>query len=457
MMNRKVTIALLILVIFFFIAGIFLEFKYLLPTTGKAVNSAGKDVECGNYSLASPSSASASSSHQVETQSGYGKTITTYSASRAIDSSSSTYWQASLSATFPQWIYFNLGGEKCIKGITAILDGSSTSMNVEVQISDDAIDWNSIGSWNIGSSGAQERKDFSEITARYIRLYQSSGGAKGKIADFKADFAQYELVPYCTDSDKGKDYMTKGDSDSYTSNSPLSDECLTSKTLLERYCNDLTLETETFICNGLCSGGRCIGGAYGEAGQTGYGESSVSNQGVIDNTSPNNEQEPIGSGCTPKYECVIYPPSCPSSGEQTKICVDKVCDSEQKEENVKCNAGSCSGCLHNGRCLPYGTKFRDYESGGVDRYCSVDGNLKMQKDPLFLSPSGQELDISCSANYECASNICRDGKCFSVNNVISEAEQNRPRQSLGIRALCRAANLFDEKEYESCLLDYFNG
>lgn len=151
-------------------------------------------------------------------------------------------------------------------------------------------------------------------------------------------------------------------------------------------------------------------------------------------------------------QCFLYPPSCPVTGNQLRICVDVNNPAlGATKEQLSCSPGGCGGCMKEGICLSYGTRLRDYASGGGDKYCGSDGTLHDQQDALFLSPSGESVKSTCSYDYECTTNRCVEGACVGVAEVITSAPE---RQSKSVHVLCKLANALDEKEYESCLLQF---
>jgi len=72
--------------------------------------------------------------------------------------------------------------------------------------------------------------------------------------------------------------------------------------------------------------------------------------------------------CNPSYQCTLEPAVCPPHGEQTRRCVDvNECSDVEKEYEVDCNPGICSGCMMvksfrpwdqmNSKCMPYAARF----------------------------------------------------------------------------------------------------
>lgn len=78
-------------------------------------------------------------------------------------------------------------------------------------------------------------------------------------------------------------------------------------------------------------------------------------------------------------------------------------------------------------------------------YCDIDGEMKAQK-----LRDGNEW-ASCQNNYECVSNICSYGECVDARAVLEDVSAVK---SLVYRVLCRLGNLFNEVEYNQCLVDF---
>lgn len=66
-----------------------------------------------------------------------------------------------------------------------------------------------------------------------------------------------------------------------------------------------------------------------------------------------------------------------------------------------------TGCLSDGKCLPFGTRLVE-DSSPV--FCSIDQDFELQKD------EGE----SCQNNYECSSNSCHSGVCVDIQKEIAE-------------------------------------
>jgi hypothetical protein len=84
--------------------------------------------------------------------------------------------------------------------------------------------------------------------------------------------------------------------------------------------------------------------------------------------------------------------------------------------------------------------------GKRDAYCDIDGEIKQQKKKDYNGKLAE-----CQNNYECRSNVCSNGKCLEVEEVINEAGNMK---SLLYRVLCRLINLFDNDDYDQCIYNY---
>ncbi len=84
------------------------------------------------------------------------------------------------------------------------------------------------------------------------------------------------------------------------------------------------------------------------------------------------------TACSACWSCKTEPVVCPPHGYQTKICIDKCCDSPNKEEQEYCSPGICSGCYvprwfgfeQNSRdnvCIPYGTRLAYTNAGNKEK------------------------------------------------------------------------------------------
>ena len=186
----------------------------------------------------------------------------------------------------------------------------------------------------------------------------------------------------CTDTDKGVDYYVKGtvvypDGGSNTDlciekngDGSWGDTSYSAPYLLEYSCpSNENYGKDLYECENGCEDGACI----------------IKKDDKI---------------CKPKWQCIMEPEICSSSGKQTKICKDISCGMEPIKEEISCSEGECSGCILADKCLPYGYRTK-IEGDGF--YCSINNELEIQK----------EEGESCDNHHECTSNLCINDECIS--------------------------------------------
>ena len=78
-------------------------------------------------------------------------------------------------------------------------------------------------------------------------------------------------------------------------------------------------------------------------------------------------------------------------------------------------------------------------------YCNYDGRINKQKSVLRDGSWA-----SCQNSYECESNLCSGGNCVEINDMIAEVSGMK---SLGVKVLCKLADLFGIDNYEQCIYD----
>ncbi len=78
-------------------------------------------------------------------------------------------------------------------------------------------------------------------------------------------------------------------------------------------------------------------------------------------------------------------------------------------------------------------------------YCNYDGRIMEQKG---VDRSGNWAN--CQNNYECESNLCSSGECVEITSMI---ESVSGMKSLGVKVLCKLADLFGIDNYEQCIFD----
>lgn len=76
-----------------------------------------------------------------------------------------------------------------------------------------------------------------------------------------------------------------------------------------------------------------------------------------------------------------------------------------KEKTIECN----SGCITDGKCLPFGTRIVGDNKNAL--YCDISGKFSEQKGEGAI----------CQNNYECLSNTCSNGVCVDINKQLQES------------------------------------
>jgi len=112
------------------------------------------------------------------------------------DGSLSSGWFSS-SSSDPQWIYFDLGEEKCISEVGVYPHGSYPNQITNIEISDNGSSWGTpvATSWTISNAGQWNYRSFTETTGRYIRLYLTSTPGYTSVVEFEAITRNKEADP----------------------------------------------------------------------------------------------------------------------------------------------------------------------------------------------------------------------------------------------------------------------
>jgi len=95
-----------------------------------------------------------------------------YSAAKAVDGSTSTYWRSSSSGT--QWLRVDLGAAQSIKRFVINWNGSYYARSYRVETSSDGTNWTSQFSQSSSSTGDRTITLTSAVSARYVRVYCTS-------------------------------------------------------------------------------------------------------------------------------------------------------------------------------------------------------------------------------------------------------------------------------------------
>ncbi len=82
----------------------------------------------------------------------------------------------------------------------------------------------------------------------------------------------------------------------------------------------------------------------------------------------------------------------------------------------------------------------------VNAYCDIDGVVKLQKTKDYNGGWAK-----CQNSFECESNLCSSGECIELVDMIQDASRMK---SMGVRVLCRFADLFGMDNYENCIYDF---
>ena len=82
----------------------------------------------------------------------------------------------------------------------------------------------------------------------------------------------------------------------------------------------------------------------------------------------------------------------------------------------------------------------------MNAYCDIDGLVKEQKTKDLKGNWAK-----CQNSYECSSNLCSDGECIEVKDIVAKGNAIK---GLAVKILCRLSNMFDSTNYNQCLYDY---
>lgn len=177
-----------------------------------------------------------------------------------------------------------------------------------------------------------------------------------------------------------------------------------------------------------------------------------------------NENENGTGVCSPSWSCKVQPAICPEYGYQTKICVDHSGCEKNREEQVYCSPGICSGCYKpryfnveggqqdkmNSICIPYGTRFvykqgeeikirtADLNGDGYFNLTILDGKSAIvsivQEIPIdfeingqkFEGKVGESLEFYEGANYDVIYSERRDYNKIEnrVEVTVEEINEN---------------------------------
>ena len=98
----------------------------------------------------------------------------TYAPTNAIDDNTGTRWFTTRYDGPPCWIQFDLGSTKPISKVRAIIYYKDIPMTLDVQVSNDAANWNTVVSGaTITEGGTFVEIPFAQMNARYVRLHET--------------------------------------------------------------------------------------------------------------------------------------------------------------------------------------------------------------------------------------------------------------------------------------------
>jgi len=98
----------------------------------------------------------------------------TYTPARAIDNSTSTRWFTTRYDGPPCWIQFDLGEQKTVDNVRAMIYYKDVPMTLDVQVSNDAANWETVVSGaTITEGDTFVEIPFAQTNTRYIRLYET--------------------------------------------------------------------------------------------------------------------------------------------------------------------------------------------------------------------------------------------------------------------------------------------
>ena len=98
----------------------------------------------------------------------------TYAPTKAIDDNTATRWFTTRYDGPPCWIQFDLGSVKQVSKVRAIIYYKDVPMTLDVQVSNDAANWETVVSgFTITEGGTFVEIPFAQTNARYIRLHET--------------------------------------------------------------------------------------------------------------------------------------------------------------------------------------------------------------------------------------------------------------------------------------------
>jgi hypothetical protein len=123
---------------------------------------------------------------------------------------------------------------------------------------------NDIYNYGVTTKGSQTEYDSCSGPISLLEYYCSNNDIQSDMVScplgYMCEGNECVKEPLCTDTDGGKDYLTKGTV--FIGVDSISDACLDPSTLIERFCVGDTYDSEEVVCtfpNQVCSNGACVG------------------------------------------------------------------------------------------------------------------------------------------------------------------------------------------------------
>lgn len=121
--------------------------------------------------------------------------------------------------------------------------------------------------------------------------------------------------------------------------------------------------------------------------------------------------------------------------EETGEEVEEILEEAAPEKIKPRTQEICSGCVYEGECVSFGMRLKN----GHAVYCDIDGEIKEQ----------MELGKPCQNSFECLSNQCMDGECYSLSELSNQMkktqEEVRKSQNLMQKILTFFKSIFGKK------------
>jgi|GEM_PF-4781269 len=271
-MQRYMTSILVIALVLVGATLIFSSGWFKQGITGNAIE---QGYSCGSYSFISPTTAVASSASS-----------SSYLPSKAIDNNNGTIWLSNKGVF--SWIYFDLGAKRCVSQVRVYVYGYYVPVTMDVQVSNDAQNWKTVSTgWTVSNGNLFLGKSFAAESARYVRLYFTSGqvgsGGSGGTSTFYGSIGEVkvyagELIPVSGSGSSG----VSGSGVTVASNNAGADAGNTGSA--SEGSNSQTSSSTGGSSTGTSRGSQAAGttetGA-GNEGQTLYGEKSKKSTLVV--------------------------------------------------------------------------------------------------------------------------------------------------------------------------------